>query len=62
MVVGDDCQSIYGFRGAEYRNILAAFEQVTLGGEEINLEIKVGGTTEMDRAALERLVKRLRGR
>ncbi len=48
--------------GPEYANILGEFEQVTLGGERINLEIREGGITDMDQAAVERLVRRLRGR
>jgi hypothetical protein len=42
--------------------ILSEFEEVVLAGEEVNLAVREGGLEEMERAALERLVQRMRGR
>ena len=46
----------------ELEAILGEFEQVELAGEEVNLAVREGGREDMDRAALERLVQRMRGR
>lgn len=46
----------------EYKNILSEFEQVSLGGEDVNLEIREGGSNDINHRALQRLVRRLRGR
>ena len=46
MVVGDDCQSIYAFRGADYENILA-FPDRHDDCEEFKLEINYRSTPEI---------------
>ncbi len=46
MVVGDDCQSIYAFRGADYRNILE-FPERYEGCKQYRLEINYRSTPEV---------------
>lgn len=46
MVVGDDCQSIYAFRGADYRNILE-FPDRYPGCRQYKLEINYRSTPEV---------------
>ena len=46
MVVGDDCQSIYAFRGAHYDNILG-FAERHPGAEVFKLEINYRSTPEI---------------
>ncbi len=49
-VVGDDSQSIYGFRGAEVRNILN-FQTAYRGAQEVKLELNYRSTAAIVEAA-----------
>jgi ATP-dependent DNA helicase pcrA len=49
-VVGDDSQSIYGFRGAEVRNILN-FQKAYRGAQEVKLELNYRSTGAIVEAA-----------
>lgn len=56
MVVGDDCQSIYRFRGAEYKNILE-FPQRYPGCQEFRLEINYRSTPQILELANQSIAK-----